>query len=44
LATASRGLMNGTSDLSDIAIVLAVAAALTAVFVPLTTHLYRTRG
>jgi ABC-2 type transport system permease protein len=44
LATASRGLMNGTAHVSDIAIVLAVAAALTAVFVPLTTHLYRTRG
>jgi len=33
LATASRGLMNGTAHVSDIAIVLAVAAALTAVFV-----------
>jgi ABC-2 type transport system permease protein len=44
LATASRGLMNGTAHISDIAIVLAVAVALTAVFVPLTTHLYRTRG
>jgi ABC-2 type transport system permease protein len=44
LATASRGLMNGTANGSDIVIVLATAAALTAVFAPLTTHLYRTRG
>ena len=43
LATASRGLMEGNADLGDIAIVLAVAAALTAVFAPLTTRLYRTR-
>jgi ABC-2 type transport system permease protein len=41
LATVSRGLMEGNADLGDIAIVLAVAAALTAVFVPLTTRLYR---
>ena len=41
LATASRGLMNGTADGGDIAIVLATAAALTAVFGPLTTRLYR---
>ena len=40
LATASRGLMEGTADVSDIAIVLATAAALTAVFAPLTTRLY----
>jgi ABC-2 type transport system permease protein len=44
LADASRGLMEGSSDSSDIAIVLAVAAGLTAVFVPLTTHLYRSKG
>jgi ABC-2 type transport system permease protein len=44
LATASRGLMNGTAHATDIMIVLATAAALTAVFAPLTTHLYRTRG
>jgi ABC-2 type transport system permease protein len=44
LADASRGLMEGNAALGDIAIVLAVAAALTAVFAPLTTHLYRTRG
>ncbi len=41
LATASRGLMEGNVDASDVAIVLAVAAALTAVFAPLTTRLYR---
>jgi ABC-2 type transport system permease protein len=41
LATASRGLMDGNADGSDIAIVVAVAAALTAVFAPLTTRLYR---
>jgi ABC-2 type transport system permease protein len=41
LATASRGLMEGNVDAGDIAIVLAVAAALTAVFAPLTTRLYR---
>ena len=42
LATASRGLMQGNAEAGDIAIVLAVAAALTAVFAPLTTRLYRT--
>lgn len=41
LATASRGLMEGNADAGDIATVLAVAAALTAVFAPLTTRLYR---
>ncbi len=44
LATASRGLMEGNAALGDIAIVLATAAALTAVFAPLTTRLYRTRS
>jgi ABC-2 type transport system permease protein len=44
LATASRGLMNGTAEAGDIGIVLATAAALTAVFAPLTTRLYRTRS
>jgi daunorubicin/doxorubicin transport system permease protein len=43
LATASRGLMNGTADGTDILIVLATAAALTAVFAPLTMRLYRRR-
>jgi ABC-2 type transport system permease protein len=44
LVSASRGLMAGSVDGSDIAIVLATAAGLTAVFMPLTTHLYRSRG
>ena len=43
LATASRGLMEGNANSSDIVIVIAVAAALTAVFAPLTTRLYRKR-
>ena len=43
LVTASRGLMEGNADPSDIAIVLGVAAVLTAVFAPLTTRLYRKR-
>ena len=41
LATATRGLMHGTADATDILIVLATAAALTAIFAPLTTRLYR---
>jgi ABC-2 type transport system permease protein len=41
LATASRGLMEGNASGSDIGIVLATAAVLTAVFAPLTTRLYR---
>jgi len=41
LATASRGLMEGTAQAGDIGVVLAVAVALTAVFAPLTTVLYR---
>jgi ABC-2 type transport system permease protein len=44
LATASRGLMGGTAEAGDIGIVLATAAALTAVFAPLTTRLYRTKS
>ena len=44
LTTASRGLMAGNAEAGDIAIVLATAALLTAVFLPLTTHLYRTKG
>ena len=43
LATASRGLMEGNAEAADIAIVLATAAALTAVFAPLTTRLYGRR-
>jgi ABC-2 type transport system permease protein len=41
LATASRGLMEGDPVAGDVAVVLAVAAALTLVFAPLTTGLYR---
>jgi ABC-2 type transport system permease protein len=44
LATAARGLMDGGASVGDIAIVLGTAAALTAVFAPLTVHLYRTRS
>ncbi len=41
LVTASRGLMEGTASAGDIGVVLATAAVLTAVFAPLTVHLYR---
>ena len=41
LATASRGVMDGNAEGSDIGIVLLVAVALTAVFAPLTVRLYR---
>jgi ABC-2 type transport system permease protein len=44
LVSASRGLMAGSVDGSDIAVVLATAVGLTAVFLPLTTRLYRSRG
>ena len=44
LADASRGLMQGGLSGADVAISLGTAALLTAVFAPLTTHLYRTRG
>jgi ABC-2 type transport system permease protein len=44
LATASRGLMAGDASGGDIAVVLATAALLTAVFAPVTTYLYRTKG
>jgi ABC-2 type transport system permease protein len=44
LATASRGLMDGTASAGDIAIVLGTAAALTAVFAPLTVYLYRIKS
>jgi ABC-2 type transport system permease protein len=44
LADASRGLMEGNAAAGDVAIVLGTAAALTAVFAPLTTRLYRTRS
>jgi ABC-2 type transport system permease protein len=41
VVTAARGLMDGTSSAGDIILVLAIAAAITAVFAPLTTRLYR---
>lgn len=44
LVTAVRGLMGGDADGGEIGLVLAEAAALTAVFVPLTTRLYRKAG
>jgi ABC-2 type transport system permease protein len=44
LADASRGLMEGDAVGGEIAIVLAVAAALTAVFGPLTMRLYQSRA
>jgi ABC-2 type transport system permease protein len=44
LVTASRGLMHGGAEAGDVAIVLGTAAALTAIFAPLTAHLYRKRG
>jgi ABC-2 type transport system permease protein len=43
LADACRGLMEGGAAGSDIAISLATAAALTLIFAPLTTRLYRSR-
>ncbi|MGR6964651.1 ABC transporter permease [Geodermatophilus sp. URMC 61] len=43
LATACRSLMAGTPDGTAIAVSLAVAAALAAVFLPVTTRLYRSR-
>jgi len=44
LVTAVRGLMAGDPDSSDIALVIAEAAALAIIFIPLTTRLYRTRS
>jgi ABC-2 type transport system permease protein len=41
LASASRGLMEGNVDGSDVAVVLGVAVAITLIFAPLTTRLYR---
>ena len=43
LATASRSLMDGNPDGVAIGISLAVAAAPAAVFLPITTRLYRSR-
>jgi ABC-2 type transport system permease protein len=44
LVTGSRGFMDGTVTAGEIAIVVASAAALTAIFAPLTVRLYRTKG
>jgi daunorubicin/doxorubicin transport system permease protein len=44
LVSAARGFMQGNVDGTDVAIVLGSAAALTAVFAPLTVRLYRNRG
>jgi ABC-2 type transport system permease protein len=44
LVTAERALMNGTATAGQIIWVLAASAALTAVFAPLTMHLYRNKG
>jgi ABC-2 type transport system permease protein len=44
LVTAARELMNGTASLGEVALPLAIAAGITAVFLPLTVRLYRTRG
>lgn len=44
LVDASRGLMYGEAVAGDILLVIAEAAVLTAVFVPLTTKLYRSRS
>jgi ABC-2 type transport system permease protein len=41
LVTASRGLMAGTAEAGEIAIVLVTAVVLTVIFAPLTTRLYR---
>ena len=41
VVTANRGLMDGTAEAGDILLVLATAVVLTAVFVPLTSYLYR---
>jgi ABC-2 type transport system permease protein len=44
LADASRGLMDGNAAASDVMISLGVAVALTAIFMPITTRLYRSRS
>jgi ABC-2 type transport system permease protein len=41
LVSASRGLMAGSADSTDIIVVLATTVVLTAIFAPLTTRLYR---
>ena len=44
LVSASRGLMQGNVDGTHVVVVLATAVALTAIFAPLTSRLYRTRS
>jgi ABC-2 type transport system permease protein len=44
LVTATRGLMAGDAAAGEVGLVLAEAAALAAVFAPLTVRLYRARG
>ncbi len=44
VVTAARGLMDGAASAGDIALVVGIAAALTAVFAPLTMHLYRRKA
>jgi ABC-2 type transport system permease protein len=44
LVTATRGLMAGDASPGEVGLVLAEAAALAAVFAPLTVRLYRARG
>ena len=44
LVTASRGLIDGNVALDDTGVALGAAIALTAVFAPLTTYLYRARA
>lgn len=44
LVTAVRGLMGDGADWSEIGLVLAEAGVLVAIFLPLTTHLYRSRA
>jgi ABC-2 type transport system permease protein len=44
LITATRELMDGTAAAGEVGLVLAVAAGLTAVFAPITMHLYRSRA
>jgi len=44
LATASRGLMEGTASSGDILTVLVIGAVIAAVFAPLTARLYRSKG
>jgi ABC-2 type transport system permease protein len=43
LVTASRELMHGGAEMGDIAVVIGTAAALTAIFAPITVRLYRSR-